>query len=69
MEDQETVSCDLCGAQTPMTATKRCERCWELETRIMCDPVLAERILGRVKYIRSQQKRAQIGHSGNAKDS
>lgn len=44
---RETVRCELCGAHTPMTATKRCDRCWELETRIESDPVLARKILNR----------------------
>jgi hypothetical protein len=40
----ETVPCELCGDPTPMTGTKRCDRCWELERRIKSDPELAKRI-------------------------
>ena len=37
--------CELCGDRTSMTGTKRCDRCWELETRIQSAPELARRIL------------------------
>lgn len=30
----ETVPCELCGKPTRMLGTKRCDGCWELETRI-----------------------------------
>ena len=40
----EKVPCVLCG-QPGLSATKRCDRCWELETRIERDPVLAWRVL------------------------
>lgn len=39
------VPCGLCGAATPVIHTRRCNRCWELETRIKADPVLAVTIL------------------------
>lgn len=42
---EETVSCTLCGTPTRMLGTKRCDRCWELETRIQRDPALARKIL------------------------
>jgi len=42
---EELVACDLCEALTTMTATKRCDRCWELEKRIRRDPELARKIL------------------------
>lgn len=41
----DTVPCGICGDQTPMTGTKRCDRCWELERRIQRDPVIARKIL------------------------
>jgi hypothetical protein len=44
-----TVACELCGAQTPSTGTKRCDRCWELETRILNDLELAREILRRIE--------------------
>lgn len=47
MDDQPTVPCGLCGTPTPMLGTKRCDACWELETRIQQDPDLAEKILER----------------------
>ena len=40
-----TVPCELCGTATPMLGTKRCDRCWELETRIKQDLLLALKIL------------------------
>ena len=43
--EPETVPCGLCGTPTPMTGTRRCDRCWELESRIKGDPELARRIL------------------------
>lgn len=39
------VPCGICGTPTTMTATKRCERCWELEHRIESAPELAREIL------------------------
>ena len=41
----DTVACGLCGTQTAMTGTKRCDRCWELEGRIHRDPEMAAKIL------------------------
>jgi hypothetical protein len=32
--EYETVACETCGEQTPMTGTKRCDRCWEVERRL-----------------------------------
>lgn len=40
-----TVPCELCGTPTQMLGTKRCNGCWELETRIRRDPGLARQIL------------------------
>ena len=39
------VPCELCGISTMMTKTKRCDACWELETRIHGNPELASKIL------------------------
>lgn len=41
-----------------MTATKRCDRCWELEKRIEADPVLAQKILGRIHGSKTSRKKA-----------
>jgi hypothetical protein len=43
--DTPTVPCRLCGTPTPMTGTKLCNSCWELETRIQGDPYMARKIL------------------------
>ena len=45
MIERPHVPCSLCGTPTPYTGTKRCNRCWELESRIQAAPVLAEKIL------------------------
>lgn len=39
------VSCELCGIPTRMTGTKRCDGCYELESRIKGNPFLARQIL------------------------
>jgi len=39
------IDCLLCGGETTMLGTKRCDRCWELESRINADPELALKIL------------------------
>lgn len=41
------VACQVCGNDTPMLGTRRCDRCYELETRIHSDPELARQILQR----------------------
>lgn len=46
---RDVVPCDLCGKLTAMTSTKRCDRCWELETRIRMDKELAKEILARLE--------------------
>ena len=43
------ISCELCEAPTTMTGTKRCDSCWELETRIESNPTLARKILNSLK--------------------
>lgn len=43
------IECQLCGGLTAMTGTKRCDRCWELETRILLNVELAEKILKRIR--------------------
>lgn len=40
-----TVPCALCGQPTEMLATRRCDRCWELEHRMLQDPVIALKVL------------------------
>lgn len=45
---RQIVPCELCGKPTPM-ATKRCDGCWELETRIKHQPELARKILDAVE--------------------
>lgn len=45
----EQVQCKWCGEPTRMTATKMCDGCWELDTRIRSQMELAERILNHYK--------------------
>ena len=39
------VPCKWCEKPTPMTGTRMCERCFELDNRIADKPALAARIL------------------------
>ena len=32
--DEKTVPCETCGTPTPMTGTKRCDTCFEVEQRL-----------------------------------
>ena len=43
--DQEIIHCKLCKGLTTMLGTQRCDRCWELETRIHHDLPLATKIV------------------------
>jgi len=47
-DSRPRVPCGICGTPTPMTGTKRCNRCWELESRIKGDPDLARKILDQL---------------------
>ena len=48
--DQELITCELCfAARTTMLGTKRCDRCWELETRIRTDLRLEKKIIARLE--------------------
>lgn len=48
MPKEPTVPCGLCGTPTTMLNTKRCDSCWELETRIQRAPDLAAHILAEM---------------------
>lgn len=48
MTDLSSVACELCQNPTPMIHTKRCDRCWELERRLIAAPDIARQILGAV---------------------
>lgn len=47
--DPRWTACGLCGRQTPMLGTARCNRCWELEKRIRSAPSIARRILSEIE--------------------
>ena len=46
---EEEIPCRICKESTRMLGTKLCDGCWELETRIHCDPEIAVKILNRLK--------------------
>ena len=48
-DDRPRVPCGICGTPTPMTGTKRCDRCYELESRIHSNPALARQILEKLE--------------------
>ena len=33
--DRPTCPCETCGRPTPMLGTKRCDGCWEVESRLL----------------------------------
>lgn len=45
---ETAVPCRICGTATPMTGTKLCDRCWELDGRIKAAPDLARKILAAI---------------------
>jgi hypothetical protein len=47
--EMKTVPCKWCGTPTPMTGTRLCNRCWELDSRIGLDLDLAEKIVARYR--------------------
>lgn len=58
--DSETVPCELCGRPTRMQGTKRCDGCWELETRIRGDVSMTLKILKRNHNMKTVQVRHVI---------
>lgn len=52
---EEIIRCELCRTLTYMSETKRCDRCWELETRIEMNLELAQKIIERIENERSRQ--------------
>lgn len=44
-DEGKTTPCKWCGEETPMIGTKSCDRCWELNTRILRSPKLAAKML------------------------
>lgn len=60
---RETVLCQICSNDTPSLGTKLCDRCWELETRIQADPLIALKIIHKREVI-TQISMAQGHESG-----
>lgn len=58
--ERETVPCRICGVDTPMTGTKLCDRCWELEMRIEGDLEIAERIILSIKARKCKKTEKEI---------
>lgn len=46
---QTTVPCKYCDRITRMTGTRMCNNCWELETRMLADPVTTRKILDAIE--------------------
>ena len=46
---KNTIQCTLCEYRTTYTATKLCDRCWELNERVRRDPDIAMSILYLMK--------------------
>ena len=44
-KENDTIPCRLCGVPTRMKGTKLCDRCWELERRVLADPEMTRKIL------------------------
>lgn len=45
MAEPVETKCGICSAIIGNTGTERCDRCWELEKRVLADPELARAIL------------------------
>jgi hypothetical protein len=45
----EQIPCHICNTQTTMLGTKLCDRCWELESRIIANPELAKKIIASLE--------------------
>lgn len=45
---EEIIECTLCGGRTTMKGTRRCDSCYELESRIQRNPDLARKILAQI---------------------
>jgi hypothetical protein len=68
-----TTHCELCGKPTQMLGTKRCDGCWELESRIEAQPDLARKVLDRLETPPSQladhyYRQWHEGHIGDARE-
>ena len=59
----ETVPCKYCGEPTPMLGTKMCDKCWELECRIIANIDLAKKIIFALS-----EKKATKAKKGNSKE-
>jgi hypothetical protein len=56
MTTEPTIPCETCGVPTPMTGTKRCTNCWEVEQRL---PEYLRSINGR-KFVRKIYSRRRV---------
>lgn len=52
MTTPETLPCRYCGKPTRMLATRECDPCWELASKVKANPELARKVLREV----SQEK-------------
>lgn len=58
-------ACGLCGTATLHLGTKRCDACWELETRIQGNPELARRILADHDFMEAFKKLGYLWSNDN----
>lgn len=58
--EQETVPCDLCGTPTPMTGTRRCDPCWELERRVEQRPEVAKKLVAAMDAVTNPDTTTQL---------
>lgn len=49
---EEVIKCTMCGEGTTMLGTELCDRCYELDSRIRANLVIAERL---VNFYKSSQ--------------
>ena len=47
----DTVLCRLCNEETGNEYQQLCDRCWELEERIILNPKLAKKIMEEIGYV------------------
>ncbi len=50
------VTCELCHSPHGRSATKLCDRCWELDQRIRDDPQLSREVLTRLEAEKANQE-------------
>ena len=57
---RKTIPCKWCGEQTPMLDTKTCNKCWELETRILANINLTKKMISALEEKTKDGKRIRV---------